>query len=504
MFRAPAFTLCHSPRAVRWRVGCTGHRWWTPTDNTRWQRHRPARSDVRPIACTAVNHSETPPSRHPHHPQSSEALDRGYHVPVLLDAVLEAFAHRPLLRLVDGTVGTGGHALALLQAHPELECLVGIDRDAAALHIARQRLQAHLQAGGRPSMVRTALLHGNYVDMPVLAAANGISQASGVLLDLGVSSLQLDSAERGFSFGGSVVARDRARTDPNALAPWQAPLDMRMDVSHDLTAADIVNGWPESELLRILVEYGEERQASRIVQRIAEVRRRQSIRTTGELAALILEAKQVVRGRRRQRRPTAAPGGDTPSTTATPLVVPDDVGVWYRGRRNTDRSRPVHPATLTFQALRIAVNRELELLPSALQAGARTLEVGGRLVVISFHRLEDRIVKWAFRRAAALAPAATAQVDDLAPWRADSGLWRRRATPPPPADIAHIEALLRRSRAAAKSSDEEEAEQAAAAPASAFTVVTKKPVVPDENEREANPRCRSAKLRILERTQPDV
>eukprot|EP00166_Cyanidium_caldarium_P002927 ctg_2833.g464 len=279
---------------------------------------------------------------------------------------------------------------------------------------------------------------------------------------------------------------------------------MRMDVSHDLTAADIVNGWPESELLRILVEYGEERQASRIVQRIAEVRRRQSIRTTGELAALILEAKQVVRGRRRQRRPTAAPGGDTPSTTATPLVVPDDVGVWYRGRRNTDRSRPVHPATLTFQALRIAVNRELELLPSALQAGARTLEVGGRLVVISFHRLEDRIVKWAFRRAAALAPAATAQVDDLAPWRADSGLWRRRATPPPPADIAYIEALLRRSRAAAKSSDEEEAEQAAAAPASAFTVVTKKPVVPDENEREANPRCRSAKLRILERTQPDV
>jgi 16S rRNA (cytosine1402-N4)-methyltransferase len=247
------------------------------------------------------------------------------HRPVLLDETMELLQVKPGGLYVDGTVGLAGHAREILRLSKPDGRLLGVDRDTDALALAGETL---LSAG-----TRARLVHADYREIPALLAGRS---ADGILLDLGVSSLQLDRAERGFSFQAS------------------GPLDMRMDQSHGETAGDLVNRLPEPDLADVIFRYGEERHSRRIARAIVAARRRGPLRTTAELAA-------VVR--------SAAP----------------------RGRAS------IHPATRTFQALRIRVNRELEGLGAALEALARCLAPGGRLVVIAFHSLEDREVKQTFR-----------------------------------------------------------------------------------------------------------
>lgn len=248
------------------------------------------------------------------------------HQPVLLAEALELLAVRPGGRYVDGTVGLGGHAEAVLQASAPSGSLLGVDRDSEALQAAGERL--------RPFGDRVRLEHGDYREIPRLL---GEDQADGILLDLGVSSLQLDASDRGFSF--------RA----------QGPLDMRMDRSHGQTAEELVNRLPERELADIIYRYGEERASRRIARAIVEARRRGRIATTTELANLV------------------------------------------RGAAGRSRRPGLDPATRTFQALRIQVNRELEGLADCLRRLADCLAPAGRLVVIAFHSLEDREVKQTFR-----------------------------------------------------------------------------------------------------------
>jgi len=278
-----------------------------------------------------------------------------WHEPVLVAEVVRFLAPAPGVRIVDATVGTGGHAEALLARGARV---IGIDRDPVALDRARERL--------RPYADRLQLLHGNFRDLATLVSP--VPRVDGVLFDLGASSLQFDSPERGFSF----------------LAA--GPLDMRMDPTAPVTAADLVNRLPEAELARILWEYGEERYARRIARAIAEQR---PLHTTTELARVV--ARLYPPGHHR-----------------------------------------IHPATRTFQALRIAVNDELGALETGLAGAVRLLPPGGALCVISFHSLEDRIVKHFLRR----------------------------------------EALAGR-----------------------VEVLTKKPLRPEEDEVGRNPRARSAKLR---------
>jgi 16S rRNA (cytosine1402-N4)-methyltransferase len=257
------------------------------------------------------------------------------HVPVLLDRVLAllspAVSDRSAV-VVDATLGLGGHAEALLAAHPEL-VLVGLDRDPIALERSHDRLRRF--AG------RTHLVHAVYDRMPEVLAELGFDDVDGVLFDLGVSSMQLDVAERGFAY-----AHD-------------APLDMRMDASGGTTAAQIVNGYPVAELARVLREYGEERFALRIAQAIDRARRIAPLDSTAELAELVRSA--------------------IPAAT---------------------RRHGGHPAKRTFQALRIEVNGELDALQAAVPAALDALHTGGRIVVLAYHSLEDRIVK---RSLAALA-----------------------------------------------------------------------------------------------------
>jgi 16S rRNA (cytosine1402-N4)-methyltransferase len=250
------------------------------------------------------------------------------HVPVLLDRVLAllapAVADRPAV-VVDATLGLGGHAEALLAAHPQLT-LVGLDRDPTALSRSRDRL-----ARFGP---RVHLVHAVYDQMPEVLDGLGVPGVEGVLFDLGVSSMQLDVAERGFAY-----AQD-------------APLDMRMDPTGELTAEIVVNTYPVADLARILREYGEERFALRVAQAMARERASAPLTSTARLAELVRNA--------------------IPAAT---------------------RRHGGHPAKRTFQALRIEVNGELDALRGAIPAGARALRVGGRIVVLSYHSLEDRIVK---------------------------------------------------------------------------------------------------------------
>ena len=250
------------------------------------------------------------------------------HVPVLLERVLALLApavHGHPSVVVDATLGLGGHAEALLRAHPELT-LVGLDRDPAALARSERRL-----AGFGP---RVHLVHAVYDRMPEVLASLGIDGVDGVLFDLGVSSMQLDVADRGFAY-----AQD-------------APLDMRMDPGTSLTAAAIVNEYPVAELARVLREYGEERFALRIAQAIDRERRIAPLTSTARLADIVRDA--------------------IPAAT---------------------RRHGGHPAKRTFQGLRIEVNGELDALRSAIPAALEALVVGGRIVVLSYHSLEDRIVK---------------------------------------------------------------------------------------------------------------
>ena len=285
------------------------------------------------------------------------------HEPVLLAETLELLAVRPGGFWVDGTVGAGGHAAEILRRSAPDGRLLATDRDAEALAAAAQTLA--------PFGERARLLQADYRELPALLE----EPPDGILLDLGVSSLQLDRAERGFSL----------KSD--------GPLDMRMDQRGGITAADVVNRLPEAELADIIYRYGEERASRRIARRIVETRRRSPFRRTVELA-------EVVRGA--ARRP---------------------------------RGRGIDAATLTFQALRIHVNQELEGLGDVLASLARRLAPGGRLVVIAFHSLEDREVKQSFRSLAA----------------------------------------------------------------AGFRLLTRKPLRPGEDEVRRNPRSRSARLRAVER-----
>jgi 16S rRNA (cytosine1402-N4)-methyltransferase len=250
------------------------------------------------------------------------------HVPVALPRVVEllrpALADRPAV-LVDATLGLGGHSAALLAAHPQLT-LVGLDRDPEALGLAGRRLSAYAD--------RMHLVHAVYDRIADVLGELGLPRVDGVLFDLGVSSLQLDADERGFSY-----ARD-------------AELDMRMDPSTGPTAAEILNSYPVPELARILREYGEERFAGRIAAAVARRRAKQPLRRSGELVELLYE------------------------------VVPA-----------ASRRTGGHPAKRTFQALRIEVNGELDALRAALPAALDALAVGGRIVVLAYHSLEDRVVK---------------------------------------------------------------------------------------------------------------
>lgn len=306
--------------------------------------------------------------------------DAGFrHVSVLLDEVLDLLRLSPGGRVLDGTVGGAGHAGALLARVGPEGCLFGIDQDPAALEVARVRL-------GRVSS-NFELRQGNFADV---IPAWPLPPLDGILLDLGVSSYQLDTAERGFSF----------RLD--------GPLDMRMG-NEGPSAADLVNGLPERELVEIVFRYGEERHARGIVRAILKRRSERPFRTTRELAETI---ERVV--------PAYKAGG-------------------------------IHPATRTFQALRIAVNRELEVLSQVLPAAVSKLAPGGRLAVISFHSLEDRLVKTTFREMA------------------------RTCVCPPKLPVC------------------------ACGKVPLVRIVTPKPVEASDAEIQANPRARSAKLRVAER-----
>lgn len=248
-----------------------------------------------------------------------------WHEPVLLEEAVGFLSPAPGKLIVDATVGTGGHAEAFLRRGAQV---VGIDRDPHALALARERLAGFGE--------RVQLLHGNFRDLPALLSRLGVHPVDGVLFDLGASSLQFDSPERGFSFSVDGL------------------LDMRMDPSSSPTAADLVNHLPEPDLAKILWEYGEERYARRIARAVVRAR---PLRTTRQLAALVAR-------------------------------------VYPPGRHR------IHPATRTFQALRIAVNDELGALEAGLAGAVEVLAPRGGLVAIAFHSLEDRIVKRFLRREA--------------------------------------------------------------------------------------------------------
>ena len=253
------------------------------------------------------------------------------HQSVMLNETIESLRIREHGIYVDGTCGGGGHALEIAKRLAPDGRLIGIDRDEAAQKAAGERLQAYR---GVAEVVR-----GNYSEMPEILAERGIRKVDGILLDLGVSSYQLDTAERGFSY------------------MHDAPLDMRMDQRETRTAADIINGASEAELTRILRDYGEERFASRIAKHIAERRKEKRIETTGEFVEIISES--------------------------IPMKFQKNGG---------------HPAKRSFQAIRIELNGELAQLTDSIDSMIELLNDGGRLAIITFHSLEDRIVKSAFRR----------------------------------------------------------------------------------------------------------
>lgn len=311
--------------------------------------------------------------------EDDEALD-AVHVPVLVDEVLKGLQVEPGDRVIDATVGGGGHAAQILSASAPDGVLLGFDRDPAALAAARSRLTS---CGDRFELV-----HRSFARLEHVARERGFAPVDGILFDLGLSSLQLADEERGFSFMA------------------EGPLDMRFDPTGAApTAAYLVNHLPADELADILYRYGEERQSRRIARAIVEAR---PLETTKELSDVIEQAV----GRRRGR---------------------------------------LHPATLTFQALRIAVNDELKALEEALPQTLNLLAPGGRLAVISFHSLEDRIVKRFMRR------------------ESRDCICSKEL----PVCVCGHKATLRE--------------------------ITRKPIRPTEAEVEANPRASSARLRVAER-----
>ncbi len=253
----------------------------------------------------------------------------GIHQPVMLNEILDLLQVGANQDYLDGTLGLGGHAAAILERSAPEGRLIGIDRDSKALSLARKRLERF--------GARVLFQKGTYDRAAEYLQTLGLGEIDGMILDLGVSSLQLDDAGRGFGF-----LQDSA-------------LDMRMDLEEEVTARELLDDLPEKELEAIFREYGEERFAKRIARRIVHSREESPIRTTFELCQIVSRAVPFSKGNK------------------------------------------IHPATRVFQALRIAVNRELDLLRQFLSKPPSFLKVGGVLAIISFHSLEDRIVKWAFR-----------------------------------------------------------------------------------------------------------
>ena len=257
------------------------------------------------------------------------------HIPVMRDRVLALLApalETPGAVLVDATLGLGGHAEQALTQFPDIH-LVGLDRDPEALRLSGERLA--------PFSSRITLVHAVYDELPEVLESLGIPSVQGILFDLGVSSMQLDEIDRGFSYAND------------------APLDMRMDPTTELTAAEILNTYPAGDIVRVLREFGEEKFATRIVSRIVDERAREPFTNSARLVELIREA--IPQAARRT-------GGN--------------------------------PAKRTFQALRIEVNGELDVLRAAIPAALDSLSVGGRIVVMSYQSLEDRIVKQALAQGA--------------------------------------------------------------------------------------------------------
>lgn len=310
---------------------------------------------------------------------SSDAASAGEHTPVLYQNVLTALPIHAAGRYIDGTVGAGGHATGILKASSPEGLLLGLDRDPHALQVAGKKLTQYRE--------RVFLHQASYEDMQVHAQEIGWEGVDGILLDLGLSSMQLDDPQRGFSF------------------QREGTLDMRFDPDTEQSAYHLVNELDVEALADIIWRYGEESRSRRIARAIEQAR---PLNTTTELAKVV--SKSAGRSR-----------------------------------------RGLHPATKTFQALRIAVNDELDALEHGLEAGCKLLNPGGRFVVISFHSLEDRIVKRYFRRESK---------DCICPVEA-------------PICVCDHKARLR--------------------------VITTKPIRPDEVEIQSNPRSRSAKMRVAER-----
>ncbi len=307
-----------------------------------------------------------------------------HHVSVLSDEIIRFLAPKSGGVYVDGTLGGGGHSGQILEASDPDGILLGFDRDDEAIRVAAERLSRYGD--------RVRLFHRNFAELESSLKETGIDAVDGLLLDLGVSSYQLDKGDRGFSF------------------QKDAPLDMRMDTSCGATAEELVNNLSEKELAGIIRSYGEERWAVRIAKRIVEARRIAPLKTT-------LQLVDVIKG-------------------AIPRAKWED---------------RIHPATRTFQALRIAVNHELESLEKGLNEGIEMLRSGGRIAVISFHSLEDRIVKNIFRSFA------------------------KGCICPKSAPLCVCGKVPK------------------------LKVITGKPVLPGNEEIESNPRSRSAKLRVAEK-----
>jgi 16S rRNA (cytosine1402-N4)-methyltransferase len=301
------------------------------------------------------------------------------HSPVLYHEIIQAIAPHAGGKYIDGTLGAGGHTQGILKHSSPDGCVLGIDLDQEAIEIAAGYLSSYQE--------RVIIRHGSYVDLEKFAAEIGWKFVDGIILDLGVSSIQLDNSQRGFSFMRS------------------GNLDMRFGTRIEKTAADLINSASEEELAKILWQYGEEKFSRRIARLIVKNR---PLVSTNQLANLVIEA--------------------------------------YRNKHSQH-----HPATRTFQAIRIAVNRELEAIETVLPRATSLLKPGGRLAVISFHSLEDRLVKTYFRQESS---------DCICP-------------PEQPVCNCNHKKTLKE--------------------------VNRKPIEPTKEEKESNPRARSAKLRIAER-----
>ncbi len=306
------------------------------------------------------------------------------HKSVLLDETIELLNIKPEGIYIDGTLGGGGHSYEICKRLGKGGRLIGIDQDEAAIIAGGKRLEEFKD--------KATVIRSNYCDMSQVLHGLGIQKADGILLDLGVSSYQLDTPERGFTYREN------------------APLDMRMDTRNERTARDIVNGYPEQELYRIIRDYGEDKFAKNIAKHIVRVREIKPIETTDELTEAI--------------------------KAAIPMKL----------RMNTG-----HPAKKTFQAIRIELNRELEVLSRSLDDMIEMLNEKGRLCIITFHSLEDRIVKSSFRKN------------------------ENPCTCPPDFPVC---VCGNRSRG---------------------IVITRKPVIPSEEEIRDNSRAKSSKLRVFER-----